>query len=122
MSRSIDIEFKDPISGATTVLEIRNPYSLFGTQQSSKTFWSLPEIEKLGIKRLTELGHLDPIYFQGWEDLALLRSEIDIIIKNIDAIPFRSELKAEWLSHLVYCYALLVQSAPNNSVPRLTIG
>jgi hypothetical protein len=122
MSRAINLEFVDPVSGAETKVEIRNPYWIFGHQQPSKTFWGLPELHRLGIKRLTELGETDPIYFYGWDALSELQTEINILLNNLHAIPFHAELKAQWLSHLIYCHSLLVLSAPKDSEPRLTIG
>ena len=122
MTRSIDIGYQKAKGGPTTAIEIRSPYDLFGCQQPSKQFWSLPDWKRLGVTHLAELGHTDPIYFVGWDMLDSLANEIRIVQENIADIDFYAELKASWLAHLVYCYNLLLMTAPRDSIPQLTIG
>ena len=62
------------------------------------------------------------MYFVGWDMLADLRREIDLLNLNLASIDFDSDLKASWLAHLFYCYHLLVLTAPKDSTPVLTIG
>src|SRR5688572_7892848 len=122
MSREINIGYQFSESGPTTDLELRAPYFLFGTQRSSMEFWNLPRIREIGITHLAQLGVLDPIYFVGWDGMEDLRREIELLQNNLDTIDFQPELKASWLSHLVYCYSLLTLTAPKESIPILTIG
>ena len=56
MSRSININYRTP-DNETTDIEIRAPYDLLGTQQTSMRFWSLPIWKEVGVTRLAELGH-----------------------------------------------------------------
>ncbi|WP_299466317.1 hypothetical protein [uncultured Gimesia sp.] len=122
MSRQITIGYQEAMVEAITYIEIQAPYFLFGTQQTSKRFWSLPDWERIGIKQLSELGELDPIYFIGWDMMADLSNEIRLLQDNLDSIEFYPEIKASWLAHLIYCYQLLVMTAPRNSSPSLVIG
>lgn len=85
-------------------------------------FWSIPRLRELGITRLTDLGVGDPINFIGWDMIADLQREITLLHQHLESLEFESELKAQWLSHLVYCYWLLVQTAPKDSVPNFWIG
>jgi len=71
---------------------------------------------------LADLGHTGPIYFVGWEMLAELEREIDLLRHNLRGIDFYPECVARWLSHLVYAHALLVLTAPPESEPVLSIG
>ena len=122
MSRSINIGYCDTPDGPETAIEVRPPYFLFGTQARSMEFWSIPKLREIGIERLTELGVTDPIYFVGWDDMVELEREIGLLQRHIRDIDYHPELKAGWLSHLVYCYNLLVLTAPPGGVPVLTIG
>ena len=122
MSRDITICFRTTPDGPATDIEIRAPYFLFGTQQTSMRFWSMPIWHEIGVFELAKLGTTDPIYFIGWEQLETLSNEIRLYQENISCIPFDNEIKATWLSHLVYCRNLLVMNAPNESIPELTIG
>jgi hypothetical protein len=122
MSRCINIGYRHSAGGEYFPIELRSPYDLFGTQVPSQRFWSDPRLKEIGINRLTELGEFDPIYFIGWEMLADLKREIDLLNKHLGEVDFDAELKAKWLSHLVYAYHLLTQLAPNGSIPELTIG
>ena len=121
MSREISISFRDG-NGSMTPIEVRAPYFLFGTQQTSIKFWSIPKLKEIGITRLSELGDRDPIYFVGWECMADLDREIKLLYQHLNEIEFNSDIKASWLAHLVYCYQLLILTAPKDSVPDLTIG
>ena len=85
-------------------------------------FWSLPRLQEIGITQLTELGVADPVSFVGWEMMADLRREIDLLQERSANIDFDPDIKASWLAHLVYCYHLLVLTAPRESTPVLTIG
>jgi hypothetical protein len=85
-------------------------------------FWSIPRLRELGIMQLTELGVTDPVFFFGWDMMAELCRELRILQDNLDTIEFNPMIKAQWLSHLVYCHALLVQTAPKESSPELMIG
>jgi hypothetical protein len=79
MSRSISISYRDDGTGADTSIQIRSPYDVLGTQRSSMAFWSIPRIKEVGIERLAELGVTDPVYFFGWEEMALLDREITLL-------------------------------------------
>lgn len=122
MSREVSIGYQLSSDGPTTSIEVRAPYFLLGTQSSSKNFWSIPRLREIGITQLTELGVLDPVYFVGWQMLADLRFELDLLQEHIKEIDFDPDLKASWLAHLVYCHSLLVLTAPPQSIPVLTIG
>jgi hypothetical protein len=122
MSRSISIGYQHDGSGPVIDIEVRPPYYLLGTQQTSKRFWSIPKLREIGITELTELGVTDPVNFYGWDMMAELGREIMLLEQNLESIEFASEIKAQWLSHLVYCYYLLVQTAPKGSVPVFMIG
>ena len=54
--------------------------------------------------------------------MADLWREIVLLQHHLESIEFDSEIKAQWLSHLVYCYFLLVQTTPKDSIPEFTIG
>ncbi|QDT99898.1 hypothetical protein [Gimesia aquarii] len=122
MSRQISIGYQEAIGEAIIEIEIPAPYYLFGTQQTSKRFWSLPDWQNIGIKHLSELGESDPIYFIGWDMLADLSNEIRLFQDNIETIEFYLEIKTSWLAHLIYCYNLLKMTAPRTSIPSFEIG
>lgn len=122
MSRQIDIGYRYGDNGPETDIEIRAPYFLLGTQSTSMRFWSLPQLRKLGITQLAELGVSDPVYFVGWDMLADLRREIGLLQDHLADIEFDPDIKASWLAHLVYCYSLLVLTAPKDSTPVFTVG
>ncbi len=122
MSRNIYLGFRLNDSGPYTHIEVRPPYFILGTQATSKRFWSLLQLREIGLTQLSELGSTDPIYFVGWDMLADLWQEISLLQVHLGSIDFEAELKAQWLSHLVYCYFLLVQTAPRESVPEFSIG
>lgn len=121
MSRRITISYDDA-SGANRDIEVRPPYFLLGTQRTSKAFWSLPRIKEVGIERLAELGVLDPVYFSGWEEMAILDREITLLRQHLASIEFHVETKVAWLSHLTYCYQLLVETAPKEARPVFGVG
>jgi hypothetical protein len=122
MSREVNIGYRSAADGSETAIEIRAPYFLLGTQATSRRFWSLPRLREVGITQLTELGVIDPVDFVGWDMLANLRREIGLLQDHLPEIDFDPDLKAWWLAHLVYCYSLLVFTAPPDSTPILTIG
>jgi hypothetical protein len=122
MSREINIGYRNEDAGPEVEIEVRAPYFLLGTQATSMKFWSLPRLRELGIMQLTELGVLDPVYFVGWDMMADLHREIGILQEHIACIEFDPDIKASWLSHLVYCYYLLILTAPKESTPVFTIG
>ena len=122
MSREISIGYRQDDRGPETPIEVRAPYYLLGTQSTSKQFWSIPRLREVGITQLTELGVTDPVYFVGWEMMADLGREIALLQEHLASIEFDPDLKATWLSHLVYCYSLLIQTAPKDSTPVFTIG
>ncbi len=122
MSREIDIGYRLSDDGPETAIEVRAPYFLLGCQDTSMRFWSLPRLREIGITLLTELGVSDPVYFVGWEMMADLRREIDLLRDHLAEIEFDPDIKASWLLHLVYCYSLLMLSAPPESTPVLAIG
>lgn len=121
MSREIHISYQHG-DGLETAIEIRAPYFLLGCQSTSMRFWSLPRLREIGVIQLAELGVSDPVYFVGWEMMADLRREIDLLHEHLASIDFDPDIKASWLAHLAYCYHLLVLIAPRNSTPVLTIG
>jgi hypothetical protein len=121
MSREINIGYRSG-DGPETVIEIRAPYFLLGCQGTSMRFWSLPHLQEIGVTQLAELGVTDPVYFVGWDMLADLRREIDLLHEHLATIDFDADIKASWLAHLVYCYHLLVLTAPKDSTPVFTIG
>lgn len=122
MSRDINIGFRSTETGSSTHIEVRAPYFLFGTQQTSKQFWRLPYWKVIGVTRLAELGETDPIYFVGWEMIDDLAREIRLFQDHFLEIDFDSDIKSWFLAHLVYCHSLLVSTAPRESIPELTIG
>jgi hypothetical protein len=122
LSRSISIGYREKADGPAVPIEVPPPYFLLGTQQTSMRFWSIPRLKELGITLLTEPGVSDPVNFVGWDMLADLRQEIGMLEENLESIDFYPEIKAQWLSHLLYCYYLLVQTAPNDSIPEFSIG
>ena len=122
MSRDINIGYRFADDGPETAIEVRAPYFLLGTQRTSMAFWSLPRLWEVGITQLTELGVSDPVYFAGWDMMADLRREIGLLQEHLPGIDFDPDLKAWFLAHLVYCYSLLVLTAPPESTPVLTIG
>jgi hypothetical protein len=122
MSRDISIGFQLEAGGPNTPIEVRPPYFILGTQANSKLFWSLPRLREIGVTRLAELGETDPVCFIGWDMLADLWREIGLLQRHLGSIDFDPELKAQWMSHLVYCYFLLVQTAPRESIPDFSIG
>jgi hypothetical protein len=122
MSRSINIGYRLQADGPETAIEVRAPYYLLGTEDTSMRFWSIPRLREIGITQLTELGVCDPVYFIGWNMMAELGREITLLQRHLESIEFHPEIKAQSLSHLVYCYYLLVQTAPKQSVPEFTIG
>lgn len=63
-----------------------------------------------------------PISFFAWDGLADLWKEIGLLQEHLASIDFDAETKARWLSHLVYCYFLLIQTAPRESIPVFSIG
>ena len=122
MSRSIGIGYRPRADAPETPIEVRPPYYLLGTQSNSMWFWAIPKLREVGIRQLAELGTTDPVYFVGWDMMADLDREITLLRQHLGSIDFDPELKAQWLSHLVYCYHLLVLTAPKESVPEFTIG
>jgi hypothetical protein len=122
MSRSIDIGYRVAGGNRETAIEVRAPYYLLGTQKTSNQFWSIPRLREIGITQLTELGVSDPVYFIGWDMMADLGREISLLQQHLATIEFDPEIKAQWLSHLVYCYYLLIQTAPRDSIPEFSIG
>ncbi len=121
MSREINIGYRYG-DGPETPVEIRPPYFLLGCQGTSMKFWSLPRLQEIGVRHLAELGGTDPIYFVDWDMMADLRREIDYLHEHLASIDFDPDIKASWLAHLMYCYHLLVLTAPRDSTPVLTIG
>jgi len=121
MSRQIDISYEDA-AGKDIEIEIRPPYYLLGTQQPSLKFWSIPCLKEVGIERLTILGETDPVNFWGWDDIAVLGRELELLAKHLESVDFHPEAKAQWLSHLTYCYHLLIASTPRGCTPKLGIG
>jgi len=122
MSRSITIGYQMQRGGETTYIDVRSPYDLFGTQGNSTEFWSLPIWSEIGVTQLSVLGHSDPICFVGWDMMDELAAEIRNIHDNLSAVDSYPELKSTCISHLTYCYHLLISTAPSNSIPALTIG
>ncbi|HEY1186335.1 MAG TPA: hypothetical protein VGE74_01700 [Gemmata sp.] len=122
MSRAISIWYRSGAGATETSIDVCAPYFLFGTQQFSMQFWGLPRLREIGISRLAELGVSDPVWFVGWDGIAELRQEIALLQEHLSSVDFYPELKASWLSHLVYCYSLLEFSAPKESEPNLMIG
>ena len=122
MSRSITIGYRDFADGPFTQIQVRPPYFLLGTQETSIRFWSIPKLKEIGIKQLSELGVIDPVYFIGWEMMEDLHREITLLQKNLNNIDFDPAIKAQWLAHLTYCYHLLIAVAPTQSIPEFEIG
>ncbi len=122
MSREIHIGYRTSPDGESIAIEVRAPYFLFGTQSTSKQFWSLPVWHAIGVAHLAELGETDPIYFIGWDMMGVLEREIRLFEDNFARVEFDPEVKSWFLAHLVYCHRLLVAVAPPDSIPELTIG
>lgn len=121
MSREISIGFRYG-DGPETAIDVIAPYFLLGCQDTSKRFWNLARLQDIGITLLARLGVSDPVYFVGWDMMADLRREINLLHEHLDTIDFHPDIKASWLAHLMYCYHLLVLSAPSDSTPVFTIG
>jgi hypothetical protein len=121
MSRNITISYDDP-AGNDINIELRPPYFILGTQQTSLQFWSIPRLKEIGLNHLTILGQTDPVHFRGWDDMTVLAEELHLLATHLQSIDFHPELKAEWLSHLTYCYHLLVATTPADCTPKLGIG
>jgi hypothetical protein len=143
MSRSIAIWYR--IDGEDVDIETGNR-DLLGTQSISEEFWSLPVLKKLGIERLSDLGHTDPVWFYGWEGLEELEREITLLEQHEKEIVFHpknkvttiysdtweakvqtdvayyQELKLRWIGNLRYCLDKLKQESPKNSIPEFMIG
>lgn len=94
MSRTIEICYRDTLVGQPTAVEIPNPYYLLGTQDISMRFWSLPIWKEFGVRRLSQLGHIDPVFFTNWEMIDLLAQEIRLFHDNIRMIDFDAEVRA----------------------------
>jgi len=122
MSRSISIGYRQSEGDKYTDIEVSAPYFLLGTQQTSKAFWALPRLREIGLKQLPRLGITDPVSFVGWEMLGELWQEIWLLQAHLSEIEFDAEIKASWVAHLVYCYSLLILTAPRDSIPELDIG
>lgn len=122
MSRQINLYFQMTKEDSPTDIELRAPYFLFGTQQTSMDFWSLPVWHGIGVTQLAELGHSDPVYFVDWPMIDELALEIRCFEDNFSKIDFHPNVKSEFLAHLVYCHSLLVSTAPKHSIPGFTIG
>lgn len=119
MSRSISIWYK---VGDTDVDLDTGYHHLLGTQQASMKFWSLPQLRELGLRELTELGHLDPVYFSEAEGLAILEQELVLLEQNREQIPFDDELKTRWIHNLRFCLDMLKAETPPGAIPVLMIG
>lgn len=122
MSREISIAYRLSDAGPETAIEVRAPYFLLGTQRTSMQFWNLPRLREIGLTQLIRLGISDPVDFVGWDMLADLHREIELLQKHLADLDFDPDIKASWLSHLVYSYSLLVLTAPRDSTPVFTIG
>jgi hypothetical protein len=119
MSRSISIWY----SKENKSVDIDTGHNdLLGTQQASLKFWDLPILKIIGLKRLTILGHADPVWFTGWEDLKELENEISILEENKALIPFDKELLIRWIANLRYCFNILIERSPKSAEPNFMIG
>lgn len=121
VSRTLHISHRLTLAGPETKIEVPPPYFLFGPFSASTEFWSIPKLREVGIVNLTRLGYMDPIYFDGWDMMSLLEHEIALLQRHLPSIEYHSAPKAAWLSHLVYCHALLIDTAPPSSIPLLAI-
>ncbi len=122
MSRDINIGYRSTAESPYIPIEIRPPYFLLGCQSTSMRFWSIPRLKEVGIVQLAELGVSDPVDFVGWDGMMDLAMEIWLLQQHLESIEFDAELKAQWLSHLMYNYFLLIQTAPKDSIPEFSIG
>jgi hypothetical protein len=122
MSRSSSISYREEHTGRDVTVDVKLSRDILGDQMSSMLFWGLPRLQEIGITRLSVLGVEDPVIFWGWDGLAELRREIRLLDDHLASIEFPSETKAEWLSNLIYCYHLLVETAPRGSTPVFIIG
>lgn len=95
---------------------------LFGTQMSSKQFWSLEILYDLGIVELSKLGRIDPIYFSGHLQLSVLEKEIRILENHKAEIDYHRDLVDRWLENLRFCLYTLLETTPKDSIPNLMIG
>jgi hypothetical protein len=119
MSRQINISYKQ--NNVETQIDIGEWYML-GHQTTSHEFWSLPILKEIGIKRLAVLGHSDPVYFEGWEDLEELDKEISLLEDNIEIIHFEEDTKKRWLRNLRNSLNRLIVLSPKLSNPLFEIG
>ena len=85
-------------------------------------FWRIALLQDVGIEELTKLGHTDPVWFTGWEDLKVLGNEISILEEYKRQISFNEELKNRWIENLRFCFEKLLVLAPLDSVPNFMIG
>lgn len=122
MSRGISISYRNGVGGEDRSVAVPNPYDVLGGERSSRMFWSIPRLKEIGIARLSRLGVSGPVIFFGWEDMTELRREIRLLDDNLASIEFDRTTKAAWLSHLIFCYHLLMETAPVESIPMFSIG
>lgn len=122
MSRAVSIYYHDRATGRSISIEVTETRDVLGPQRSSMHFWSLPRLREIGIVRLADLGVTDPVIFSGWDDLALLRRELTLLDQHLPSIDFPLQIKTLWLINLLYCYHLLVETAPHDSEPCFMIG
>jgi hypothetical protein len=54
--------------------------------------------------------------------MAVLGRELELLARHLESVDSHPETKAQWLSHLTYCYHLLIASTPGNCTPKLGIG
>jgi hypothetical protein len=121
MSRQIHISYTDA-AGEGIVIRIPAPYYLLGTQAASMAFWALPRLKEVGIERLSLLGVMDPVGFQGWDDMAVLKREIDLLAGQAADLDFDPETTARWIEHLTFCHDLLTATTPPDATPVFDIG
>ena len=119
MGRSITIWYSK--NSEDTNIEIGNHY-MFGTQKSSKAFWTQEEFKEIGIIKLAKLGEYDPIYFSGWDQLKILNNEIKLLEDNLSILKCDKGQVNEWIKNLKFCHNKLLETAAKDSIPSLLIG
>jgi hypothetical protein len=121
LSRAISIGYEVQGSGRVSI-DTPGSMDVLGGQRSSMRFWALPRLREAGIERLTILGETDPVIFWGWEDMNVLRRELDLLEQVLPSLDFDDACKKEWMQRLRYCYDLLIKTAPPHSAPTFMIG
>lgn len=122
MGLDIAMWYRDASAGNDVRVDILYPYSTLGGISDSMQFWGIPRIRQIGIEQLAELGKWSPIFIREWAGLHQLGRELALLSQHFDSIEYGPKDKVAWLANLTYCYHLLREVAPKDSVPTIMIG